>query len=612
MSDSDCASHLRSGTCDVSAAAGALSRLALRNTAHFGATKSRAAFSALARCFLAALFLCLACQPALAALKAKKTAASLEEATNPQPAENDIMLPMPCGASMVLLPVATQAKGFLWDMQTQFGCDECDRQDQDYYERRYGTAVSGPFSANDLPSGWQKKLPKAEAGEHFFYLIGKYEVSNFQWKAVMEGWCPSESSPLAPDDARPKTDISWMEAVNFSAAYTEWLLKNAPEALPRFAGDSKNIGYLRLPTEAEWEYAARGGHAVPRASLREQEFFPMEQGLAHSDYAVFRGGSRASEDLQPIGSRRANPLGLYDTAGNAAEMVLDNFHFSLGGRLHGSAGGFVRKGGSFLSSLSEILPGRREETAQFIVDGPNRTRDMGFRLALSGINTPSGQRPGILNKEWRVAGEGQGLLLDQGKNPLEELDRLIGAAANPQEKENLSRLRGILKDNNIALERQNEAAAEELIRSALFMVETVRNYGVRHKLFMNMIAENKADYASAKKKGISQSGLRDLEETIAMLEKNRLGIVAALDAAIGFYRNKVEDSQNYPEALFDAKIKLLGAEFKGDDLLAKNMREAHAAFVRHVGMVRKGKRPQLTRDYLVKDILPENLRDGLI
>ena len=38
-------------------------------------------------------------------------------------------------------------------------------------------------------------------------------------------------------------------------------------------------------------------------------------------------------------------------AGNAAEMVQDGFQFSLGGRLHGSTGGFIRKGGGFLSRL---------------------------------------------------------------------------------------------------------------------------------------------------------------------------------------------------------------------------------------------------------------------
>ena len=564
-----------------------------------------------------ALFaLCLLLSPwatpeAGAALQMKGAAATLESATNPRPADGDILLPMPCNAVMALRAVGTQADGYLWDMETLFGCDNCDRQDRDYYERRYNVAVSGPFSTGDLPQAWRGKMPRPETGNYYYYFIGKYEITNFQWKAVMEDWCPSASSPLTAEDSRPKTSISWFDAMNFAKTYTEWLLKNAPDALPRFAGDSKNVGYLRLPTEAEWEYAARGGQAVPKASLREQEFFPMADGASYPQYAVFRSESGGSaESVQAIGSRRPNPLGLYDTAGNVAEMVLDTFHFSLGGRLHGSAGGFIRKGGSYVSSLSEILPGRREEVAFFLGSNVNSASDLGMRVALSGINTPSGNRPGELDREWKTVGEGSNLLLDQGKNPLEELDRLIAGTKNPQEKENLSRLRGILKDNNIALERQNAAAAEGLIRSSLFMVETVRNYGVRHKTFVNMIDSSKKEREAAK--GMSAATRAAVEQTISDLETNRAGMVRSIDAAIGFYRSKVEESLNYPEALFTAKLKLMGAELKGDDVLTRNMRKAHEAFSKHVAMLRQGKRSQISRDVLLRDILPENLREGLV
>ncbi len=554
------------------------------------------------------LFVVVAAFPAQAALKAKGEAATVAEATNPKPLPDDILLPMPCNAVMAFRPVGVQAEGFLWDAQTMFGCDDCDRQGDDYYERRYSGAVSGPFSAADLPAAARKNLPQPAAGRYYFYLMAKYEVSNFQWKAVMDGFCPSASAPLSADGALPKTDISWYDALAFTEKYTQWLLANAPNSLPHFSGDGKNIGFLRLPTEAEWEYAARGGHAVPRASLRESDFFPLADGTTPADYAVFRQDGRVQETPLPIGSRLPNPLGLFDTAGNAAEMMLDIFHFSLGGRLHGSAGGFLRKGGSYLSGPSEILPGRREEVAFFNAQGPLHAKDLGFRPVLSGINTPAGDRPAELAKEWQTAGETGPMLLDQSKNPLEEIDRLA-AKADPAERENLQRLRLLIKDNNIALERRQAEAAENLVRGSLFMIENVRNYAVRHKSFVNLIANADKERPAAEKLG--PKAVQAVDKTVAELKNNALGMRRSLDAAVGFYRAKVEESLDYPEKLFDDKLALLTAELKGDDLLAQNMRKAAEIYKKHVADLRKGNRAALTNDAILKDILPENLRDGL-
>jgi hypothetical protein len=91
---------------------------------------------------------------------------------------------------------------------------------------------------------------------------------------------------------------------------------------------------------------------------------------------------------------------LFDTAGNAAEMLLDPFRFSLGFRLHGATGGFIAKGGSYRKRLAEIMPGRREEIPFFLDDGAYQTTDLGFRVVLSAIVTPR-NRFDVLNHEWR-------------------------------------------------------------------------------------------------------------------------------------------------------------------------------------------------------------------
>lgn len=558
-------------------------------------------FGAMAIC-LAAFLVLRAPIPAAAALKTKGTV-SPGEAWNPHPSGEDIVLPMPCGAGMVFRIAAVPAKGFLWDMPARPGRDDGAHAERAYYDGRYNTALSGPFAAGDLPAAWRAALPR---GEYFYYLIGKYEVTGLQWRAIMEQSCPSADAPLTAADALPKTDISWYDAVDFTRRYTEWLLENHPDALPRFQGDTRNVGFVRLPTEAEWEYAARGGQTAGNRRLQEEDFFEMADGTSYPDYAVFRpeGAARIEESPLRIGSRRSNPLGLYDTAGNVAEMVMDSFRFSLGGRLHGSAGGFVRKGGSFLSGQAGIMPGRREETAFFQADGTVRARDLGFRAVVSGINTPGGIRPAVLSEEWRKAGEDYGPLLDKSRNPLEEIDRLLTLARTDAERENFQRLRGIIKDNNIALERQQALAAESLVRSSIYMIETIRNYAIRRKgVLTQMELMEKEKQAHAGKKATY-----DFDADIRKARDGATTLGKGVDESLGFYRSKIEDSRAVPQNVLDAAFKMVEKDLKPGDAFSENLRKNLQLYARHTALLRKGQRAAVDRKKLAEDILPARYR----
>lgn len=543
---------------------------------------------------LAAALLCPA--QAAAAFKAKDSV-TVTEAWNPAPAAGDIVLPMPCAMGMVFRVIAVPAKGFLWDMTTRMGLDDGVHADRAYYDSRYTSALSGPFAAADLPAAWRAALP---AGQFHYYLMGKYEVSGLQWRAVMSETCPAAES-LTPADAQPKTDISWYDAVEFSRRYTDWLLKNHPDSLPHFKGDERNVGFVRLPTETEWEYAARGGQAVTSQWLLEEDFFPMAQGTTAADYAVFRPEDAARIEEHPlrIGSRKPNPAGLHDTAGNVAEMVMDTFRFSLGGRLHGSAGGFVRKGGSYLSGTAEIMPGRREEVAFFQQNGPVATRDMGLRLVVSGINTPGGDRPGTLLAEWAKAGEDYALLLDNTRNPLEEIDRLLALARTDAERQNFQRLRAVIKDNNVALERHQALAAESLIRTAAFMIETMRNFVIRH----NVAGIQLEQMERLKAEGLKKNVKMDYDTPIKKAREVRSNLERGLDQSLGFYLTKLQDVRTMPPALLDAALTQVEKDLaQGDEFSRKLQANVHI-YAQHARAVRKGQK--LDKARLRKDILPQ-------
>ena len=124
------------------------------------------------------------------------------------------------------------------------------------------------------------------------FEIGQYEVTQAQWEAVM-GENPSEFMGCL---SCPVENVSWNDVQTFL------------EELNELAGEE-----YRLPTEAEWEYAARGG--------QRSEGYQY----AGSDRAGSVGWYRknSGHEPHPVGQKRPNELGLYDMSGNVTEWTQD-------------------------------------------------------------------------------------------------------------------------------------------------------------------------------------------------------------------------------------------------------------------------------------------------
>ena len=74
------------------------------------------------------------------------------DAVNPNPSEADFQLPMPCDGKMILRHVCVPAEGYFADLPLEMGCKDCGRLKHSFMEGKRWSAVSGPFTIEDLPS----------------------------------------------------------------------------------------------------------------------------------------------------------------------------------------------------------------------------------------------------------------------------------------------------------------------------------------------------------------------------------------------------------------------------------------------------------------------------
>jgi formylglycine-generating enzyme required for sulfatase activity len=191
-----------------------------------------------------------------------------------------------------------------------------------------------------------------------FYL-GKYEVTQGQWTEVM-GNNPSKFRGRS----NPVEKVSWNDIQEFISRL------NQREGHSRY----------RLPSEAEWEYAARGGPDTIFFFMKEVRSW-SEAALQLDPYAWFERNS--GNTTHPVGQKLPNPFGLYDVYGNVWEWVQDwygSYSSSPSSDPRGPSSGNerMRRGGSWDNIAQGCGSTVRKEWPPDM-----GSRLAGFRLALS-------------------------------------------------------------------------------------------------------------------------------------------------------------------------------------------------------------------------------------
>jgi formylglycine-generating enzyme required for sulfatase activity len=214
---------------------------------------------------------------------------------------------------------------------------------------KFALMSAGEFMMGSEEYDAEKPVHNVKIGKPFY--LGVYPVTQGEWKAVM-GDNPSEFK----GDDLPVESVSWHDAQEFINKLNE----------------KERTNKYRLPSEAEWEYAAHAGTTT-------RYFFGDDESNL-GEYAWYRENSGGK--THPVGQMKSNPWGLYDMHGNVYEWVQDTWHDNYEGTPadgsaweNGDGANRVVRGGSYFGTAGDC----RSADHNGIAPGA-RIKAFGFRL----------------------------------------------------------------------------------------------------------------------------------------------------------------------------------------------------------------------------------------
>lgn len=455
---------------------------------------------------------------------------SCPAAEPPSRLPRDLVLPLPCGRHLALRRLDTPARTVLDHVVGSFGGGNESGLRTRYMQGLRSEAVAGGY--------------RLTGGDGTSLIARAFYIQSHEWTELQDtlftgGALAAWSAEAAPDtataaaacaetdaraadsrwrDIRPMTGLSYFDAQDRLRALNAYV---SAESRRRIAAGEEPLvpwqdgspGFFRLPSEEEWEFAARGGSIGLGVNAQIASYLIRDsasdgiRAAAIPEIAVISDGT-SRQIFGPVGSKTPNLAGLFDMVGNASEITQDLFRLVRPDTLHGARGGFVLRGGHALTPAALLGVAHRAEAPFFALSGEVAPAPAGLRMVLNPPILTAGApelgvfRSDLQNSEFDAQ-------LDAAHQQLVQIRQTPGAAFRTEARALLAavgqggeddlELQRQLERVEIALEQSeaaiNEARRSELaamIRSAATGILNIRVNGVLGVTLLQRLPELRA------------------------------------------------------------------------------------------------------------------------